>query len=106
MHPGLPNTQLCPQCEGCWVAKGNLVPITTMAYEDLVKSPLQPTLVADKEVALEAPLNCPECGQPMGRKIYCSDSGVLVDRCAQHGTWFDDGELGQSVDYVQERKPS
>lgn len=86
--------------------KGSLYHLTQMSRRALESSPLSPSLVADhEEVALEPGLRCPECGQDMARQIYCSDSGIVVDRCREHGMWFDDGELAQVVDYVQGDEP-
>ncbi|MBL8013240.1 MAG: zf-TFIIB domain-containing protein [Candidatus Omnitrophica bacterium] len=44
---------------------------------------------------------CPDCGQLMNRKIWGSHSGVIVDVCHHHGTWFDDGELEKVREYVR-----
>lgn len=37
-------------------------------------------------------LPCPICRGSMERKLE-ADGAVIVDRCPQHGTWFDGGEL-------------
>lgn len=44
---------------------------------------------------------CPDCRQLMHRKIWGSHSGVIVDVCRHHGTWFDDGELEKVREYVR-----
>jgi Zn-finger nucleic acid-binding protein len=44
---------------------------------------------------------CPACQQPMNRKNFGGASGVIVDVCARHGTWFDAGELPQVLAFVQ-----
>lgn len=76
--------------------------LTQMSREVLESSPLAPSLVADHEgIALEPRLDCPECKKPMARRVYAGDSGVVIDRCSDHGMWFDDGELAQAVDHVQ-----
>jgi Zn-finger nucleic acid-binding protein len=104
MQPGLPHTFLCSQCEGCWVDKGSMQHLTQMSREVLESSPLAPSLVADAPgVALEPRLDCPECHNPMARRVYCGDSGVVIDRCREHGMWFDDGELAQAVEHVQKQ---
>lgn len=38
-------------------------------------------------------VRCPICRQPMNRKNFAGKSGVIVDICRAHGTWFDRGEL-------------
>lgn len=103
LRPGLPHTLICPRCEGCWVGKGSLYVLARLTRAQLAQTALQPTLVADPKPFRipDRPLQCPQCQQPMKRQIYCGDSGVEVDRCAEHGIWFDDGELAQVIDYVQ-----
>ncbi len=44
---------------------------------------------------------CAVCGQMMNRKNFGGASGVIVDVCAKHGTWFDAGELPQVLEFVQ-----
>ncbi|MEO8920784.1 MAG: zf-TFIIB domain-containing protein [Polyangiaceae bacterium] len=44
---------------------------------------------------------CSVCGQMMNRKNFGGASGVIVDVCAKHGTWFDAGELPQVLAFVQ-----
>ena len=45
-------------------------------------------------------LKCPDCDQVMNRVNFGRRSGVLVDVCKPHGTWFDAGELPKVVEYV------
>lgn len=45
---------------------------------------------------------CPECGELMLRKNFLGCSGVVVDWCKQHGTWFDRRELQQIINFIQE----
>ncbi|HET7540667.1 MAG TPA: zf-TFIIB domain-containing protein [Polyangiaceae bacterium] len=44
---------------------------------------------------------CAVCQQPMNRKNFGGASGVIVDVCARHGTWFDPGELPQVLAFVK-----
>ncbi len=44
---------------------------------------------------------CTACQQMMNRKNFGGSSGVIVDVCAKHGTWFDAGELPQVFAFVQ-----
>jgi Zn-finger nucleic acid-binding protein len=36
---------------------------------------------------------CPRCREPMTRRTFREGIGIVVDVCAEHGTWFDAGEL-------------
>lgn len=43
---------------------------------------------------------CPECAALMNRKNFGGISGVIVDVCKKHGTWFDLGELPRVLAFV------
>jgi Zn-finger nucleic acid-binding protein len=55
------------------------------------------------ELAMDAVkyLSCPKCGQMMNRKNFGGTSGVIVDVCTLHGTWFDAGELAAVLAFVE-----
>jgi len=44
---------------------------------------------------------CPQCGQLMNRLNFARCSGVIVDVCKGHGTWFDRDELRQIVEFIR-----
>jgi Zn-finger nucleic acid-binding protein len=44
---------------------------------------------------------CPECSQLMNRINFARCSGVIVDVCKGHGTWFDHDELSRIVEFIQ-----
>jgi len=44
---------------------------------------------------------CPQCGQLMNRINFARCSGVIVDICKGHGTWFDAQELSAIVQFVR-----
>lgn len=44
---------------------------------------------------------CPLCARLMNRLNFARCSGVLVDVCKNHGTWFDRDELRRIVDFVR-----
>lgn len=44
---------------------------------------------------------CPLCSNMMWRKNWGKHSGVIVDRCPEHGTWFDAGELEKVREFIQ-----
>jgi Zn-finger nucleic acid-binding protein len=43
---------------------------------------------------------CPDCGQIMNRVNFARHSGIILDVCRGHGTWFDRSELPRVVDFV------
>lgn len=46
-------------------------------------------------------IRCPVCQAMMNRKNFGAGSGVIVDVCAKHGTWFDAGELPRVLAFVE-----
>jgi len=46
-------------------------------------------------------IKCPICSTVMNRKLFATGSGVVVDVCKAHGTYFDGGELPAIIDFVR-----
>jgi Zn-finger nucleic acid-binding protein len=44
---------------------------------------------------------CPVCRSMMNRRNFGGASGVIVDVCTKHGTWFDAGELPHVLAFVE-----
>jgi Zn-finger nucleic acid-binding protein len=44
---------------------------------------------------------CPECSRLMNRVNFAQCSGVVVDICKGHGTWFDRDELAEIVSFIR-----
>lgn len=95
----------CAQCHGIWV--------DAAAVERIIQERRQATsqaltsLKAAAKSASAGPLGpagyvpCPDCGKIMNRENFGRRSGVIVDVCRAHGTWFDADELPRVVEYVR-----
>jgi Zn-finger nucleic acid-binding protein len=98
----------CPQCDGIWMEAA--------AFERICADREQqsavlgaPSPVPSPAAGLEARGNggavryvpCPECGQLMNRLNFARCSGVIVDLCKGHGTWFDREELRGIVEFIR-----
>ena len=46
-------------------------------------------------------IKCPVCSKLMNRINFGTKSGVIVDRCRDHGVWLDGGELRQLFEWVK-----
>lgn len=46
-------------------------------------------------------LKCPVCGKIMNRVNFGIKSGVIVDRCKEHGVWLDGGELRHLFEWMK-----
>ncbi len=45
-------------------------------------------------------VSCPQCHNAMNRVNFGKVSGVILDVCRAHGTWFDAGELTRVVAFA------
>lgn len=43
---------------------------------------------------------CPVCQVVMNRRLYAAGSGIIIDVCRGHGTFFDAGELPRMIELV------
>ena len=94
----------CGQCKGVWVElvdEKTLLRIKPAVFsvDELrrLRKLYQP-IMKDDPVRLRA---CPECGELMYRRNWGGHSGVVVDRCERHGTWYDEGEIEKVREYIQ-----
>ncbi|GAM11663.1 hypothetical protein OR1_03979 [Geobacter sp. OR-1] len=46
-------------------------------------------------------IKCPVCEQFMNRVNFGAKSGVIVDRCKEHGVWLDGGELRHLFEWMK-----
>lgn len=46
-------------------------------------------------------IKCPICGKLMNRVNFGTKSGVIVDRCKDHGVWLDGGELRHLFEWMK-----
>ena len=96
----------CERCGGLW--------IEVAAFEQICEDREQQAAVLG--AASPAPLPksassgalpkiryrpCAQCGQLMNRINFARCSGVVVDVCRGHGTWFDRDELRGIVEFIR-----
>lgn len=99
----------CRDCGGVWIDTPTLTAIlrAASAQAPAVGHGLGPAAVQRKTMAAGAATagvvykKCPGCGHNMLRKNFARISGVLVDECRAHGTFFDAGELEAVLDFVR-----
>jgi len=97
--PGLDSVEVdrCETCHGIFFDPGELEramnrtvrPIAEVDRQELERL-INEERKFEKKVVY---LRCPECKQLMDRRIHGRKSGVVVDRCIEHGIWLDGGEL-------------
>lgn len=76
-------TESCPTCDGAWIHEEVLVGMLQESTSALVELPWT-ARTPDRE------RGCAACGKPMQSVALAS---VALDRCAEHGVWFDKAEL-------------
>lgn len=85
----------CARCGGIFVVKEALVRILAVAE---VSGPVGKTAPASLTEVRYLP--CPQCHTTMNRVNFGRASGVIVDVCRTHGTWFDPGDLTRVIAFV------
>jgi Zn-finger nucleic acid-binding protein len=92
-------THECPRCGGIFVSRDALADIMCRA-EIGGALPDLPARMSSKITDDVRYLPCPLCHSTMNRANFGRVSGVIVDVCSKHGTWFDAGELTRAVAFA------
>lgn len=92
----------CDSCNGLWVDTETL---QHLVADRIKPAPMLGTGIATPPAARirlgpveYAP--CPACKRLMNRVNFAHSSGVIVDVCTNHGTWFDADELRRVLEFV------
>lgn len=96
----------CEQCGGLWVDVASFEKICADREQQSVMLGVASPAPAQQISGAGAPSRisyepCPQCGQLMNRLNFARCSGVIVDVCKGHGTWFDRDELRGIVEFVR-----
>jgi Zn-finger nucleic acid-binding protein len=93
----------CERCLGLWVDVPSFKKICADREQQaavLGAASQAPTKsVQDTDKVRYVP--CPECRNLMNRINFARCSGVVVDVCKGHGTWFDREELSRIVEFIR-----
>ncbi len=98
----------CPACTGMWLSRESVERLVASHADDAIVLALAPGMGAvsasrAKGVSETRVLyrRCPECNAMMNRVNYARISGIVVDVCKTHGTWFDAHELPALLEFVR-----
>jgi Zn-finger nucleic acid-binding protein len=90
----------CPECNGVWASEEKFDLLVNRAVESTRSTDPEKLNRIKPRVKGSNPLHqqvryrkCPECDAFMQRRNFRKTSGVILDRCSQHGTWLDADEL-------------
>ncbi|MBZ5498761.1 MAG: zf-TFIIB domain-containing protein [Acidobacteriia bacterium] len=95
----------CVSCGGLWLNKDTLQKLCDRQEEQEAvlgfefKPRIEEGSAPGRNERLYIP--CPACRKLMNRTNFGSCSGIIVDWCKTHGTWFDRDELRQIVLFIQ-----
>lgn len=98
------NLKECPKCEGLWVDAAALEQICSDRERQAAVLGMAIPVTSPASVDLEQNIRylpCPVCRKLMNRVNFAHCSHVVVDVCAQHGTWFDRDELRRIVEFIR-----
>ena len=92
----------CEKCGGLWLDHAVFEKIQE---SEEIRAPAMLSLASLPKPESEAPphgyIPCPDCEKLMTPKNFARRSGIIIDHCKAHGTWFDAGELPAIVDYIR-----
>jgi len=91
-------TERCAACDGAWIHEEVLVGMLQQTASALVFLPWQPRDAAEPR---ERDRPCAVCARPMQS---VSLAHVALDRCPDHGVWFDASELAALLKHAKELK--
>ena len=97
----------CPECNGIWAPEQRFDLLVAKAIE--ARQSADPAKLAELKPRVKGGnparqkvtyRKCPVCDGHMSRKNFRKSSGVITDRCNEHGTWLDADELEQIAGFI------
>ena len=97
----------CPECNGIWVPGTKIKVLINRAIEareqakDSADEPASPRVKgANPSQQRVQYRKCPVCESSMARRNFNKTSGIIIDRCHEHGTWLDADELEEIAGFI------
>jgi Zn-finger nucleic acid-binding protein len=91
----------CGKCFGFWVDRNMVEHICRKAREESIPSTLADASAPNRRLEKVRYVRCPGCRKLMNRVNFSEYSGIVVDVCREHGTWFDARELQEVVRFIR-----
>jgi Zn-finger nucleic acid-binding protein len=102
---GKHSLQICEQCGGLWADRDAFQAICSHEEDQAAVLDFRSEALQSKTVPgpkrRRAYIPCPQCGKLMNQKNFSGCSGVVLDWCRDHGSWFDKDELRQIVTFIR-----
>jgi len=77
----------CSNCKGIWLDSGEL----ELLFSNSDENNINQSFIVKNDYP-EDKRRCPICKKKMN-KVEFENSGIVLDKCFEHGLWFDNGEL-------------
>ena len=100
----------CYKCSGIWFDKGELKKFQdSISNQELCSemiatlkelSSLKEANEPNQHMSRTDYMSCPVCSQPMLHKKFAEVSGIILDRCAKHGTWTEQEDLSRILEII------
>jgi len=97
----------CRECNGLWAPDESFDAMVSRAIEARESADparltaLEPRVTGSNPAAQRVQYRkCPVCDAFMQRRNFRKSSGVIIDRCAEHGTWLDADEIEQIAGFI------
>lgn len=101
---GATPVQECTRCHGLWVDAATFDRVCTDRERQsaVLGTASEMFRRGQRNVEMKVQyLRCPECAELMHRVNFAKCSGIIVDVCKGHGTWFDRDELQHIVEFIR-----
>jgi len=93
----------CPECAGVFLDE-NAIGLVLQDHENKLARAVVEALPRRPHSPMPGDgkmyVKCPVCTTMMNRKLFAAGTGIVVDVCRNHGTFFDAGELPAIMDFV------
>jgi Zn-finger nucleic acid-binding protein len=97
---GAATVRECERCLGLWLDVASFEKICADREQQSAVLGAASHAAGGAETSKVNYVPCPECSQLMNRINFARCSGVIVDVCKRHGTWFDRDELSRIVEFI------
>lgn len=98
----------CYKCGGIWFDKGEINQFRdSVVNQDICKdmtTTLREMSLINQDTKRADYLKCPVCNQVMFQNNFVDISNIIIDRCADHGTWAEQEDILKILKIVQSGK--
>jgi Zn-finger nucleic acid-binding protein len=95
----------CEECLGLFFDPGELEALLEYSVKNVFeinRSRLELFKLSEQtDSRIATYVKCPICSNMMNRINFGARSGVVIDRCKEHGVWLDAGELRQLCEWMK-----